>query len=340
MLKSIPKTVLVVKNRAMGDAIMGLGTIQYLKSLYPDSKIIYATPRWVAPLFEDCEHACDQVLPLELKTFKDYLALYETCLNLKIDVILELFQSGRTARFFKVFSALTGIPYFFHNHHTKEGPVYDQGIIKSNIQRDLDGAWSFLGTSLKPPSYLSFCPQMYPKELKNPLHRKRIILGIVATRKTKQWPLTSFAKLIEMIRADSLETEILIPLSSSSADLELETELKKELASLENIVFLRESLRELPKFLYKGSFYIGNDTGLKHLCVALGIPSLTLFGPEPPLEWHPYNTQNHPYLFKEPLECRTKTAHYCGLSECESMICLNEFSAEEVFKVAKSHFQS
>ena len=99
-----------------------------------------------------------------------------------------------------------------------------------------------------------------------------------------------------------------------------------------NIQVIEESLENLPTALSGSQYYIGNDTGIKHLCVALKIPTLTLFGPEPPLEWHPYNPDDHPYLYKEPLACRTVKTHYCGLSSCESMVCLNEFTPIEVLK--------
>jgi heptosyltransferase-2 len=77
----------------------------------------------------------------------------------------------------------------------------------------------------------------------------------------------------------------------------------------------------LAKELSKASMYIGNDTGLKHICIALGVKTYTFFGPEPPLEWHPY-------FYIEGLECRTRDAHFCGLSECESMVCLKDITVE------------
>ena len=103
------------------------------------------------------------------------------------------------------------------------------------------------------------------------------------------------------------------------------------LGEITGVSFLQTSLRDLPIELASGKIYIGNDTGIKHLCIALGLKSISFFGPEPPVEWHPYNQNEHPFYYIDNLDCRTQTAHFCGLSTCDSMICLNQISAERVF---------
>jgi ADP-heptose:LPS heptosyltransferase len=45
-------------------------------------------------------------------------------------------------------------------------------------------------------------------------------------------------------------------------------------------------------FLNKLRLFIGNDSGLRHMAAALGIKTLTLFGPENPVEWHPYKEED------------------------------------------------
>ena len=122
--------------------------------------------------------------------------------------------------------------------------------------------------------------------------------------------------------------KIIIPLGPH--DNEIEKTLKPLVPA--NTLFIKEPLAQLPLSLHGCERYIGNDTGIKHLCVALGIPTYTLFGPEPPTEWHPYDSEKHPYYYLSPLECRTKYAHYCDLRNCQSMICLNTLTVESLFK--------
>lgn len=329
MEKIIPKTLLVVKNRALGDAVMGLGAIQYLKEIHPETTVIYGLPPWICPLFKNAEHAADTVLPLSFKTLGEWWQARKAIKALGVTDVLELFQSGRTAKFFSLWERLGGPRYVFHNHHKSEGEVRDQGVIKSNIQRDLDAAYTFYGKS-EIPSFLNYCPKLVPKNSQqNEVTPKsqKFILGVVATRETKMWPLKSFARLSHLLSERFPEAEILIPLGPGDTDIEKQIQL---LNFSPNSKVVKENLSHLSDLFANSDHYIGNDTGLKHICIALGVPTFTLFGPEPPTEWHPYDSNNHPYYFREPLECRTRSAHYCGLSTCESMICLNEFSPESL----------
>ena len=324
-----PHTIFVIKHRAIGDAVMGLSTIQYLKKLFPKSYLIYAVPAHIAPLFSQVKIQADQIYPIELKSPLHWIKHYFKIKKINPSIIFEMFQSGRTQNFFKLFDKI----YFFHNHHFPQGLVHDQGVIKPNIQRDLDGAWTYFARdqNLPLPSYLNFCP-----DIKNSLKRENLItLGIVSLRETKVWPLSYFARLCQLINSDFPEMKIQIPLSPAPQDQKAkETLLKFDLPK--NVSFLEVPLAELPLKLAPSQFYVGNDTGLKHLCVALKIKTWTLFGPEPPLEWHPYCSTKHPYFYREELECRTLKSHFCGLSSCETMDCLKYFSPESVWSEIKA----
>ncbi len=329
-MKELPKinTILVVKNRGLGDAVIGLATIQYLRSLFPYSRIVYAVPYWVSDLFKNVQICADEVYPLRLEKIMDWLRCFLSIKTINPDIVFEMNQSGRTRKFFKIFPK----PYVFHNHHILTSHVHDQGVIKPNIQRDLDGAWSFLGQPYKLPipSYLNFCPSMKI----NNTTKNIIIFGVVATRKTKIWPLQNYAKLAKLIFKNKPSFKIKIPLSKNDIDQEI----KKKLSGMNlppSVSFVESDLCELPKILSESQVYIGNDTGLKHIAISLGVKSYTFFGPEQPQEWHPYSDKEHPYFFLNDLKCRTKISHYCELVECEDMTCLEVFTPDHVWNIVK-----
>jgi ADP-heptose:LPS heptosyltransferase len=95
-------------------------------------------------------------------------------------------------------------------------------------------------------------------------------------------------------------------------------------------------LRELAATLQQARVFLGNDSGPKHLAAAVGTPTVTLFGPEDPLEWHPYARDRHPYFFIESLACRRDAEPgrppWCGLAECtvERHRCMNDIPVETV----------
>lgn len=307
----------------MGDSIMGLSTLLWLKKIYPKARIIYGLPSWIIPLYRNVSIPADDIINVDLKSAKDWWRVFKDVKKANPDRIHELHLAGRTSKFFNLFSKLTGVPYSFHNHHLSEkSEIHDQGVIKPLIQRDLDGAWSFLGEGSTLPRFQDFEPRMEVKGSKQ--EKDQVILGVVATRETKMWPLNYYVEL-----AKKISSKVIIPLSKSEAD----SRIKEKLMSIGlpgNVEIIHESLSELPLILAGSRFYIGNDTGLKHLCIALGMGTFTFFGPEPPMEWHPYSKERHPYFYIDDLECRTREAHFCSLHHCDSMICLNQITVDEV----------
>jgi heptosyltransferase-2 len=318
--------ILIVKNRAMGDAVMGLGAVQYLKKIYPNSVIAYGIPAWVGPLFSKVKTAADLNIALDFSSAKNTWQTYRKISSFAPDYIHELHATGTGIKFFNLYQFIHRSKYTFHNHHLKrKTQVLDQGIIKPLIQRDLDGISSSLNNQA-PQNFLDFSPEIKLKSIRE----NTIIFGCVATRDTKKWPINNYLELSKLIQDKDPTTKIIIPLSNSEDDLATEQEILKNKIS-NNILIKKISLADLPLLLSCAKLYVGNDTGLKHICVALNVPTYTLFGPEPPLEWHPYSKNIHDFYYREPLECRTRIHHYCGLSKCDSMICLNEFKASDLF---------
>jgi ADP-heptose:LPS heptosyltransferase len=329
--------VLVVKNRAMGDAIIGLASLSYIRTVLSNAEIHYALPKWVAPLFREGEIDADKQYPLDLSHFQGVLDFIQYLRLEKFDLIIELHQGGKTGKILKAFSLLSKTPYYFHNHHLKKNTrIPGQGTRGPAIQRDLDGLWWALDQWGKVPG-LGPCPffKNFTPRFKLPnnmaSNEEFIIFGVVATRDTKIWPLNYFSQMAYIFKRHWPQKRIRIPLSNSERDKRIREELVN-IGLPDNVDFVNLPLDQVPGAMNGADFYLGNDTGLKHLAISLGIKTYTFFGPEEPLEWHPYDERAHPYFFRTPLECRTRESHYCGLSECSSMECLNGFSPEIVFR--------
>ncbi len=322
-MKNAESTILVFKNRALGDAIISLGAVQYLKKNMPQANVVFGVPSWVYPLFKNLNTQADQVIAIDLKKFTGWLDLYQEVKSLKPNLILELFQSGRGKKFGNIISFFNKqIKYCGNNHHLDDGTFK-----KSNIQRDLDGIRNHL-PEFEVGDYLDFCPKL---ELRNSVKKeKSIIFGIVATRETKLWPIKNYYELAKLISTNYPGVRVKIPVSVNELDQRLKTEFLS-FGDSSNVDFIQTSLEMLPIEIAKAKYYIGNDTGIKHLAIALGLPSTSFFGPEPPVEWHPYDQSIHPYYYIDHLECRTREAHFCGLAKCDSMICLNQITAGQVF---------
>ena len=290
---------LLIKYRPIGDSVMGLSTIQYLKKLFPDSDVTYVVQKNILPLFlNDDKGIIYKTLSFALK---DWAKTFNFFRKNRFDIIIELQQTGKSRNFFKMFSKLLGVNYYYHNHnHPGNDFILDQGVKKSTIQKDLDGVWSALNDFFKDskfeiPDYLNYEPVLNLRNSKSK-DPKSILLGISAGRKEKIWDMNNYKKLVSELNQKFPELKFIIPLSGDKADIELEKEISKW--DFKNLVILKKGIGELPYEISGCNFYIGNDTGLKHLSISLGIKSLTIFGAENPVEWHPYNSETHSFVFK------------------------------------------
>lgn len=267
---------------------------------------------------------------IKLGGLKEGLQFLRDLFKLAPDTILELHKSGRTSKILKFYALLSGARYLAHDHNKNTGEVFEQGVRKPIIQRDLDGAFTLARRILgecKYPTYIEYPPRF--KQVA--AGTEGIVLGVVATREEKKWPLTHYAELIRLIKMAHPELPIYIPLSKSEED----ESIKRNLLSLledEEVEFIQVPLNLLGKSLARAHLYIGNDTGLKHICVALGIKTWTLFGPEEPIEWHPYDYETHPFFWIYEGDVRSKMVMQCKLVQFDRSRDLSEISASTVYE--------
>ena len=99
------------------------------------------------------------------------------------------------------------------------------------------------------------------------------------------------------------------------------------------------TLREAASVVSECDLYVGNDSSMKHIAVAFQKPTFTIFGPEQPLEWHPYPYSEHPYAFVDSLACRTESGkHWCAIETCKKYEhqCMGKIKPEDIFPVVVS----
>lgn len=331
-----PQNILVVMHRALGDSVFGLAALRYLRTVFPKAKVTYALPRWITPLYLELDCDADRVLPMELSSISGVWDFVSEIRREKYDLVFELQQSGRTRKILKAASLALNFRYIFHNHHLKQGQfIFEQGIRKAITQRHLDTIYSYiksLNSEAAYPNYLEFAPLL---KTKNKLEKKKqIVLGLVASKEEKKWPVESFAALAKSLRTTHPDLSFLVPISSSEEDRKLA---EKFLLSFNDscVEVVQLSLSELALKISQASFYLGNDTGLKHIAAAFGLKTITFFGPEEPLEWHPYDLRRHLFFWAHGFDARTKMGLPCLLKQFDNSKKLEEISVEEVSRVLK-----
>jgi ADP-heptose:LPS heptosyltransferase len=355
-----PRKILAIKTRALGDTVLMTAPLMELIQSYPQSEIhVLVTHHW-APILNGLQ-GIQKVWTFERRNSRASRArmLARLAFQLrrqKFDIVVNFHASPTSS----LLAFATGAPtraVHFHGHRDKNKfstvTIPGKGILKPIIERDMDTIRA-LGLHVPagrlPQVNLQKSEQDEAKTYLQNLNLVGPILGISlgASRLTKSWPVERYAALaIEWARSNGSafvfsgpqegnELKIFLKavdelLISSFPDSENRAAIRSKITATHQL-----SLRRLAAVLNQLSVLVGNDSGPKHLAIAVNTPTVTLFGPEHPFEWHPYSTQNHPFLFIENLPCRKDAdpgmPPWCGLHTCtlEEHRCMNLIGVDSV----------
>jgi len=97
-----------------------------------------------------------------------------------------------------------------------------------------------------------------------------------AASRARQWPVERWAEVVAELRADGHR----VVLTGSETDLCAAIAADEDLSG-------RLSLDELAARIASAALVSSGDTGVAHLATAVGVRSVTLFGPVPPAWWGP-----------------------------------------------------
>lgn len=358
-----PRKILAIKLRALGDTVLMTSPLLELKKAFPNAQIdVLVTKTW-APLLEN-HPAISQLWLYE--RHKDAPSRAKTIAKLalklrkeKYDCVVNFHASPSSSALAYALGAKVRSIHF-HGHLDKNRYstviVPDKGVLKPIIERDLDTVRA-LGVSTTPQTL----PQVFIKEdeIKEAeqrlsllgLNKPILCLGIGASRATKTWPLDRFAGIAirwrdqtqgSVICFNSREEESQARSFFNSVDEKLfqwyqDIKTRKQVRS-QIVCETQIPLRTMAAIFKNAKVYLGNDSGPKHIAVASELPTVTLFGPEDPFEWHPYPQDKHPYHFIENLPCRKDHQPgyrpWCGLHECvvEEHRCMKQINEDDVFR--------
>lgn len=336
---------LIVKLSSLGDVIHNLPVLRTLRRNFPKSYIA-----WVVE--EKCRDALynnpdlDELIVLRTKHWRrhwDRQSFGELCEAIghirrqRYDVVFDfqgLAKSGLIAW-------LSGSPerVGFHRHDCREylntwftnrkGAYVGKNVhvIDKNLSllRSL-GVDNFVKEFplAIPPSadeYITAYLKNNPELMSNPVAAINPGVGF----KTKQWELARFAQLGDRIAGD-LGYHILLTWGPG------EEEKVKYIASRMNKkqwIAPPTSVHQSIALFRHINLFISCDTGPLHLCSAMGVPTVSIFGPTDPV-------RNGPIGAKNEVVYKTLPCSFCYKRQCPTRNeCMSEVMVEDVFLAVK-----
>ncbi len=240
----------------------------------------------------------------------------------------------------------------FHGHFDKNRystvVVPGKGTLKPIIERDMDTVRA-LGLHVSPGRMPEI--RVLPVEQQAAIRRLEesglpgplLLIGLGASRPTKFWPLDRYALLAaQWCERTGGSAVALMSLEEEEQGREflraVEDKVNRPELRRRISIECRLGLRDLFALIQQGAILVGNDSGPRHIAVAVGTPTVTIFGPEDPFEWHPYPVETHPYFYVAGLPCRKDAMPgyppWCALNVCveQQHRCMRGVGVDAVFE--------
>lgn len=314
--------ILAIKWRRLGDTVLWTSALQALQQHFPGAEVDLALPAEYDALFAaDPNYKTRYLLKSDRAHLRKLVAAWQ---NAKYDLVLGFHANPTTRALATSANAKTKILH----HHSRNAhvfgsdlPVVHLGQVASATERDLNVVRTLGWDGVSPATHLICPPHAKNRALENyrlkagTEPRKLIVLSPGASRLSKRWPLERYVELVKSFPTD----QSIAVIAANESEFLGRSEVLKALQSRASIFFTPQ-LEDAMGLLSLAQVYVGSDSGLKHVAAALGVPTVTLFGPESVGEWHPYSPDRHTAL-QVKVGCRTNDASdphfaWCGVEVC------------------------
>jgi ADP-heptose:LPS heptosyltransferase len=344
------RKILIFRTDRIGDLVMTLPAIKLLRERYPEAKLHLVTGRWNEPILNyvkyfDLIHfwspswisrgeESDSFLRLCLRVIKIRKEQYDLSIDFTSDVRINLLMwlSGAKRRI--GYSDSGGGAYLtetvedrgIHRVEQNMEPLKTLGIAEKDYVPKLEGTIQFesgIGKTLG---------DFDGKNINGNI-TQYIIIHPWGGRPVKTWRMEKYAGLAKIIRE---KFKIDIILTGSRQDNGLCESIKEKRGIGVLNLAGKFTFEQMMSAMKSALVFISPDTGPMHIAVALGVPTVTLFGPSDPAKYGPYGDRKlHRVIVSKDISCLhcnkiRKPPGRCfkdGIS-----ICMDAISVEDVFK--------
>lgn len=327
MLKNIRK-ILIIKLRDLGDIVLSTPVLRVLYENCNSPEIYYVLKEEYESFKYLLPHVKD-VITYNKKDHFDFFRIIFKLRKYKFDLAVNLHATLRSALITKLSGAKIKL---VHNHsgpnYFSSLPLYIKEEQKWNTLRDLD--------TLSPLN-ISYNKDLIKTKLvfncdlseyiQDNFFEGAIGFGIGAKRPQKRWPVERFIELGKKISADKEK----IVVFCLPEEKEIGKKIINEIGS--NAYLLTGDILKVSYAIKNLKLFIGNDSGLRHIAAGFGVKTITLFGPENPVEWHPYDEKDGHIAITHLYDmAREGIDIYDRKFREESMEPINRITVEEVYE--------
>jgi heptosyltransferase-1 len=330
--------VLVIAPAAIGDAVVFNPLLKTLRENSPDASLTVLAPRALEPLIRLFPGA-DAIVSVDDAFYTERGGCgpeAEYVLSKEYDLVLDTLCTGPCLRIMHSISAGTKVGINFdldgRSPYSLEiqppSSIEDRSAIDCYLDYaralglpELNESTAIDPTRLDPVSDVSV-----DRLIDKIQGDKSIALLLAGGDWHKRYPSRLVTELIRTCRSEYTPVLIYGPSEADEYSAHLD---EWRLARNGRMHVFTGSLSNVIHILRACSGAVGNDCGLMHIAVALGIPILSLFGPSEPVAWFPYHHRDAQRFLVANAPCRPcygRERELCGDNQC-----MAEFSPGQVW---------
>ena len=323
------KKILVIRIRAFGDTLLTTPTLRGLKKAYPQAKLTVLVEPSIAVILKGLPYV-DEILTFDRQgskkggwwpELKANLKFWRQLRALHYDLVVDVLGTPRTAWMALATGAKIRVGFAFRVRKWAYTLVHQPSKERKYIADYTADALRVLGhqpDSLK----LDFVvPPESKARARDFMERmgwfgaKPLIVQAAGGWELKRYPEGQLAEAVRQIVAAKARPVLYL---WGPGEEDMASRLLK-LAGVEGVLAPKTDFADMGALLELGALLLTNDNATKHLAVAVGCPTLTVFGPTSDIAWHPPADPMHRSV-KLSLDCMPCEQLVCPLGTHECML--------------------
>lgn len=337
------RNILIIKLRYIGDVLLATPVLRALKAAYPEARLTMMVNQGTEDILTHNPDV-DAVLVVKKGSLVDQCRFLLNLRRRRFDCVLDLTDGDRSA----LLTWISGAPVRlgFNSEERWRGRLYSQVVrsragLEHRVDHDLAvlQPLSISAVGKAPTLVISQEDELAAEQVLNEvgiveqgMRRRLVMLQPGARYWFKAWPEDRFVELADRLGKES-GCQVLI--GGAEQDVELAERICGRTHTTCAVLAGRATLLQYAAILKRCVLFVGNDSGVMHMAVAMGTPVVALFGPSDPREWGPCGGQAE--VIYKGLDCRACFHPTCqrGEGNCMRLITVDEVYASAVHMMSK-----
>lgn len=343
------RNVLLIQLGDIGDVVLSFPAVRALKENFPRANVVVAVREKAKELIEDCKWATDVISINEekrtwIKELKHQKKFFSHLRGFDFDLAIDMRSGDREALLAFLSGAQQKISFYANDGKLWRNRVFTHlSTDEPNHGRHI--AQYYLGLL---EDYNIRTDHIWPEHdvpddryqkaralLKNegvPSVRPIIAVQPFSLWKYKEWGVDKYIQLIDWLIS---EYNVSIIITGSFDERERAGEIIKKCRQNTYNLAGETSIGTLAAVFKACRLFIGVDSAGVHIAAAVGLPTVSIFGPSSYIDWAPRGKQ-HRVVHKD-FQCVPCQDKGCQGSEISR--CLDELTFEEVKTVVKNQME-